>query len=276
MSRLLSAGFTRLWKNALFWAGIFLTAGFMIFVMLLNYRDMAKYDIHYTVDTFFSGYFMFVGVFTAIFTPLFLGTEYSDGVIRNKLVIGHSRIHIYLSSLIVCFVSTVLLCAACALAALALGVPLFGSPTIPLPQLMAYIGMGIMEVAAFSGIFTMITMLCPNKSASATLCTIGFFVMLFAAIYVMNRLEAPEFLEGYELAADGSIVQTEPYPNPHYLQSTARAVFTFLQDFLPTGQGFQLAAQHTAPRLLLPLYSLLITAGTTLAGILAFRKKDLK
>lgn len=276
MSRLLSAGFARLWKNSLFWAGVLLMSGWMILIMLVNYKDMSAYGIQYTSDVFLVGHFMFAGIFTAIFAPLFLGTEYSDGVIRNKLAIGHSRIHIYLSSLIVCFVSTLLVCAACALAALALGIPLFGFPANPLPQLLAYMGIGIMEAAALSGIFTMITMLCSNKAVSAILCTTGLFVLYFAAIYVMNRLEAPEFFENYyEMTVDGTILPGELLPNPSYLRGTARAVYTFFQDFLPTGQGFQVAAL-AEPRPILPLYSLLITAGTTLAGILVFRKKDLK
>lgn len=277
MSKLLSAGFARLWKSALFWGGVLLMTGFMVLVMLSNYRDMVKYDIHYLLDTFFSGCFMFIGIFTAVFAALFLGTEYSDGAIRNKLITGHSRTCLYLSNLIVCFVSSLIVCAACTLAVLFLGIPLFGPPTKPLPQLLALLGIGIMAVAAFSGIFTLVAMLCSRKSITTILCTLGFFALLFAAIYVMIRLEEPEMREGfYEMTVDGVIQQGEPYPNPHYLRGTARAIFTFFQDFLPTGQGFQLAQQNMVPRAILPLYSLLITAGTTIVGILIFRKKDLK
>lgn len=277
MSKLLSAGFARLWKSALFWGGVLLMTGFMALVMLSNYGNTLKYDIHYRSDTFFSGCFMFIGIFTAVFTALFLGTEYSDGAIRNKLVIGHSRTCLYLSGLILCFVSSLIVCAACTLAVLFLGIPLFGPPTKPLPQLLALLGTGFMVVAAFSGIFTMIAMLCTRKSITTILCTLGFFVLLFASMYVMLKLEEPEIHEGiYEITADGFIQQGEPYPNPYYLRGTARAIFTFFRDFLPTGQGFQLAQQNMPPRAILPLYSLLITVGTTIVGILIFRKKDLK
>ena len=41
-----------------------------------------------------------VGILISIFYSLFLGTEYNDGTIRNKLIVGHKRETIYLASFI--------------------------------------------------------------------------------------------------------------------------------------------------------------------------------
>ena len=48
---------------------------------------------------------MIHGVMLAAFVPLFLGADYSDGTIRNKLIAGHRRSGIYLSDLLVCLLS---------------------------------------------------------------------------------------------------------------------------------------------------------------------------
>lgn len=280
MNKLLSAGFSRLWKNKVFWGGVLLMSGFFVLVLLSNYREMLKYDepyrIAYTLDTFLSGCFMLIGCFTAIFTALFFGTEYSDGTIRNKLIVGHSRISVYLSSLVICYAASLLVCAAAVLVTLAVGVPMFGMPIQPFLVLQKF-AVGIVMTASFSGLFTLCAMLIHNKPILSVVCIIGFFVLLFIAIYIMNRLEAPELISGYELSVSGEIVPTNLEPNPQYLRGTTRAVYEFFQDFLPTGQGFQLAQSGalTHPWLLV-LYSGLIAIGTTLGGIILFRRKDLK
>ena len=79
MNKLLSAGFSRLWKNKVFWIGILLMSGMLIFVLVSNYRDMMRYSeearVGYIPDTFLPGCFMFIGCFTSGFAALFLGTE---------------------------------------------------------------------------------------------------------------------------------------------------------------------------------------------------------
>ncbi|MGY3662454.1 MAG: hypothetical protein ACXAHE_00930 [Roseburia sp. 1XD42-69] len=40
---------------------------------------------------------------------MFLGTDYSDGTIRNKLTVGHTRTNIYLANLIVTFAAGLLI-----------------------------------------------------------------------------------------------------------------------------------------------------------------------
>ena len=75
--------------------------------------------------------------------------------------------------------------------------------------------------------------------------------------------------------------------NPRYLTGTKRKIYEFLNDLLPVNQIMQLSdgasgkqlgedgemPDHTA---WFPLYSLGLIAVTTAAGILIFRKTDLK
>ena len=238
MNKLLSAGFSRLWKNKVFWGGVLLMPCLLVFVLVSNYRDMMHFSVEaraaYILDTFLPGCFMFIGCFTAIFAALFLGTEYSDGTIRNKLVVGHSRVVVYLSSLILCIVSSLLVCVATALVTLIAGIRLFG--------------------------------------------IIGFFTLLFISIYIMQRLEAPEFIESsFMMNVDGEIVQGDPFPNPAYLRGTARAVYEFFADFLPTSQSFRIVQSGALPHpWQLCFYSVLISVVSTLGGIFLFCKKDLK
>lgn len=281
MNKLLSAGFSRLWKNKFFWLGIILLPGFMAFALFSNYHDMKQYNFAFTIDGFLYGCFLLIGMFTSIFAALFLGTEYSDGTIRNKLVIGHSRTAVYLSSLAVCFVSSLLVCLTTIIITYALGIPLFGTPETPVLTTVQEYAYGVLMIAALSGIFTLLAMMITSKSVSAIICTVGIFALLFVSMYILKRLLAPEMIEyGHEVTFDGvadvSVIPLER-PNPRYLTGTARKVYEFFQDFLPTGQGMQLAQfgqlQHPLQAC---LCSLFVTAATTVGGILAFQKKNLK
>ena len=117
---------------------------------------------------------------------------------------------------------------------------------------------------------------CSKKSTSVVICLLGVFVLLFAAVYLNGRLDAPEFITGYEMSVNGQIVEAVPEPNPDYLTGTKRAVYQFLYDLLPTGQSLQYTMLNfTEPEKLMGLAAA-VCAVFTGAGAALFRRKDLK
>lgn len=279
MTKLLSAGFTRLFKNKLLWFGSIFLNGFFVFLVVNNYMSMNKHpDVYsYTSDYLLFAPFQIIGVFASCFTGMFLGTEYSDGTLRNKLIIGRSRTDVYLSNFILSFIASLFASAMAILATGTVGIMLFGAFQITLVQIIKYLGLGVLMLAAFAGIFTLISMLIPSKAAGSVICILAFFLLLIAATYVSARLDADEFLSpGYRISIDGVEQIGELIPNPWYLQGTARAVFEFFQDLLPTSQGSLLMAQRANRPAVMALCSLGITICTTVSGIFHFKKKDLK
>ena len=276
MNKLLSAGFARLWKNRVFWLEIIVMLLFFTAIMISNYQSVRDYGINYSLDGFFPGSFMIIGFFTAAFAAMFLGTEYSDGTIRNKLIMGHSRAAIYLSALVICFVSTILVCLSSMILIGAMGIPMFGLLTKPLINTLALIGTGIFIVAAYSAIFTMIAMLITSKPVTVIACVFVCMAMYFGSMTIGMKLEEPEIYPGYAWIENGETVSSLPHPNPNYLQGTKREIYEFIYDFLPAGQGFQLAKENTVLKARFPLFSLFITSSTTVGGILIFRRKDIK
>ena len=105
MSKLLSANFMRVKKNKPFWGCII----FMLFLgvslpiaqyMQVEELNQTRQEVYETVlDQQFFTFVMFIGLVASVFCGLFLGTEYSDGTIRNKVVVGHTRNGIYLANL---------------------------------------------------------------------------------------------------------------------------------------------------------------------------------
>jgi len=286
MRNLLSANFLRLWKSKTFWTAlaVFAVLGaasavgefrFQVSVGAdLSQPEVAQYKA--LLDRQFFQYASFIGILAATLISLFLGTEYSDGAIRNKIVAGRSRTAIYFAGLIVSFTASALCMAGYMLSCLAVGAPLLGWFTKPASLLVTATGGSVVMLAAFCAIFTFVAMNCSRKSTSVMICLLGVFCLLFAAAYLYSRLDAPEFIAGYEMSVNGQIVAAKPEPNPLFLQGLKRDIYQFLYDLMPTGQGIQYGSlSFTDPARLMTL-SLCVTVLSTAGGVALFRKKDLK
>lgn len=276
MNKLLSANFSRLRKDKLFWIGMVFMFGFGILLVVNQYKQHIKFDMEMVLDNAFFCYGIIIGILCAVFCSLFLGTEYSDGTIRNKLVVGHTRDSIYLSNLIVTTVASLLMCLSFIIAVSAFGIPIIGFLRTDLKAILMMLLGSILMVLAFCSIFTLISMLVQSKAIVAVISIIGVFILLLAASYIMTRLDAPEFYDGYVFTDSLGTSYTDQTPNPKFLEGTERTIYQFVLDFLPTGQGLQITSISALHLWQMPLYSLIITAFTTTVGVLFFRKKDIK
>ena len=106
MSRLFVSTFFRMLKKIVFW--ILLICMFAYGVYSAS-NAASEANGGFALDGCFFDFAPFMGLVAAILTSMFIGSEYSDGTIRNKLVVGHSRMRIYLANLIVCSVACVLI-----------------------------------------------------------------------------------------------------------------------------------------------------------------------
>lgn len=277
MSRLLSANFARLKKDKVFWLGIIFMFLFGCIIILKNYFDMITYHEYIPkLDELFFGYSSLLCILSAVFCSLYLGTEYNDGTIRNKLVVGHSRSAVYLSSLILCIAAGLLMLFAYIIPVLCLGIPLVGFFTESVGTVLYFFLTSLLLLTALSAIFTLLSMLNQNHACATAVAVVGIFTLLMLTIYISGRLNEPPFYEWYEYTDNLGKRITEKAPNPTYLEGTARKIYEFFLDFLPTGQALQIGGMSASHLWAMPLYSLLITVTTTAAGLLTFGKKDIK
>lgn len=279
MRKLFSANFTRLFKYKLFWTEIILAAIFGVFLNIDQYRQkVASPLLSYSLDKWLFVYSVVNGILAAVFCSMFLGTEYSNGTIRNKLIVGHSRYKIYLANLTVCSAVNLLICTAYLVFYCISGKLLIGKIDTSVSQVVTYVIISIILAITYTSIYTMLTMLLSSKAAASVVCIITFILLLFLAAYVKARLDESVFYEGYEFSINGVTEQGEQIPNPQYLEGNIRTLFEFFYDFLPTGQGAQLVTLNIPITHIwrLPMYSLLITVMTTFCGIFFFKRKNLK
>lgn len=272
MRKLLAANLARMRKMPLFWGILLLGIGFALFRVYTSYQD-AQIGYAVTTDEILFTYILMTGLVMAVFISLFLGTEYHDGVIRNKLIAGHSRTAIYLANLLTVSTACLLFTAAYILTALAVSIPVFGYPTLSAKVITATFLGTLMVSAAFCSLYTLVSMSFSHKATSAIVCILLFFAFLCASTFIAAMLDAPPEHPTYELVEGEFVSNMEP--NPKYLQGTKREIYAFLFDVLPTGQAVQYILM-TAKPLLLSLYSAGIVLFANGSGLLYFRRKDIK
>ena len=279
MTNLMISGSKRLLKNRAFQITAAVVAVVGLFEIFMMYRDsIIEMDTPYLDGGLFS--FAALGVFAlAAVVPLFVGSEYSDGTIRNKVVVGHRRGAVYLSMLVTSVIAETLLILVWTAAYLIPGVILMEHAHPLWVYLCLYLAV-FLELAVFSAIFTLLTMTLGNKAGSAVVCILFALLLVMQGIVVKTMLEEPE-LYGPEIiiSDDGEVSYGgEMEPNPNYIPegSPKRAFYNFLMDFMPGGQALQIAG-HTIDNLSkICLYDIGWLVVLTGAGVLIFRRKDLK
>lgn len=102
MRKLLRADFSRLFRDKVFLA----SCALMFFagggIPVIHFFDNMKNGERWMPDYACFAFGLFVPILLSFVTALFIGSGYSDGAVRNELIVGHLRRDIYLSGLIVC------------------------------------------------------------------------------------------------------------------------------------------------------------------------------
>lgn len=98
MTKLLRANFTRMFKDKVFWVCIIAAFCTGLVTSIVAAASEPSWLIKWGPKIIQR--FKEVPFFASVFASLFLGTEYSNGTLRNKLMIGSARADIYFSSLI--------------------------------------------------------------------------------------------------------------------------------------------------------------------------------
>ena len=280
MTKLLHAEFSRLIKTKLFWLGLLVMITVPLYGVGVRYYDfyIAQEAVWETADGLWFVGGMYIAVVVSVFVSLFIGTEFSDGTIRNKLTVGHSRNEIYLSNLITCTCVSLFYHIVYIAVLFGAGSLLLKSWETPLKILAVMTVLSLAAVVALAAVFTMLAMLIHNRSVGAVTAMLVAMAMLIAAITILNMLQAPAYIENnFVLSVNGEIVQGDPIPNPKYLNDAKREAYQHLLNIIPTGQLLQFGnLKYTDDMLYLPLYAVGITLVCTIIGVIIFRRKDIR
>ena len=186
MYKLLKANFFRLVKNKIFWGIVIITiliASFILLNTILNHQGEIKAGI----DNILIMYINFIGIFIAMFTSLFVGTEYSDGALRNKIVIGHSRKHIYFANMMTSIVVGICIELIYILIITIVGIPTLGTLQMSTEKFLFIVLDIIFIIIAYASIFTCVTLLYKKQIRfREEMRKVEYFLVAFLFLLITN------------------------------------------------------------------------------------------
>ena len=286
MYKLINANLFRLRKNIIFWLFIIIsicTDAFIIF----HYKSTIKLNETYinmvTLDEIINKFIVILGLFIAIFVSLFIGREYSDGIIRNKIVAGHSRTSIYLSNLATCVIVGIIVEIIHLAIILLVGTYIFGKLQMSVSKLILLIVSSTLIIVLYTSIYIFITMIFSEITISTVVC-----IFLFIAMYIISGsvsatvhatpYNTTSFIDEQGIEHVINMNTNFNYPSEVKVKF-ARAIYFSL----PTGNALELdyktfdkMNQVDSSIKLIPFYTSVSIIIVNVMGIYLFNKKELK
>ncbi|MCM1505979.1 MAG: ABC transporter permease [Ruminococcus flavefaciens] len=285
MSKLISANFARLFKSVVFRLYMIFSVGMSAFIILMRYIDyhnnMEYYaklpEEYHTIDGVAFVGMLYIIFAVSIFIGNFVGTEYSDGTIRNKLIVGHKRSNIYLANLVVCSAGSLMGAFAHILVNFTVGTALCGiSSAVTVKQTAQIILYIAVTLIASTAIMVMITMLVKSKAGSSVSVLAMTMIMFFVMLILSNKLSESEYYNGMKYNPETQQLEEVHEKNPSYITGTKRKVYQAVYDAIPVSHLYEYAQYSSDNAKKYICYDGAWLVVTTALGIVLFRKKDLK
>lgn len=280
MRKLLSANFSRLWRSKIFWVleAISFAIGIFVYTLVaINTQNLGQGWLEYNAHAYFYLPFLYIAAVIAVFACFYIGTEHSDGTLRNKLIVGHSRTGIYLSYYFTTATVALLLVAAYYLTIPLVGLPFSGSAVISCVELQPWRIMNYaFVIIEYTAMFVLLSILDSNKARNVIISLLVAFSVIIIGMMLYGRLSQPEFVNHVVVLPDGGIELKQGAANSKYLSGSIRTVVEWFTLILPSGSVMLSLDRNLGFDWRNPVISVVLIAFLNAIGIQLFKKKDIK
>ena len=275
MRKLITASFSRLWKEKIFWFVFLIMSIGSVCYNWIGYNEATKAQI--CVEDMIFCMLPMSGFVFALFISMRLGTEYEEHTIRNKFIVGYTRTQVYFAESITCMVASMILLGIMLLVSTSFGLLLSLEFQSSWHELVLLIFCCVLIASVFSAMFTAISMNVGSKAASLVVSIVFLFAILLVASFCINALaEEPMTYSNVVITAEDGVQFGDLIENSAYIDGTQRTVYELIADILPTGQTIQLNNLEFERATRWPVFSLMMLVIATVAGYIPFRKRDIR
>lgn len=279
MNSLLRSDFRRMCRSKLLYLGMIAVVMFMAYALVNNIYYMSFMpSLKLPLDNLIFAGTSVIKFSMAVFTCFFVGTDYSDGTIRNKIMGGHSRFSIYMSYFVTTTMASLIMILIGSLVILAIGSIWMGgftaNPAIIVPQVLCC----ILSIVSLNALILLIAVLVPSRAISVTVCLLLAIMLGTTSTTLLNKLMEEPTIPAFTYYDEEGILQVVPErENPRYVSGTERIIVQTCYDAIPTSQMNQYGYDELPENILLfPIYSLAFISIYSTTGLLFFKRKDLK
>lgn len=282
MLKLLKANLSRLFKSGVFRLAEFVAVGYPVFILVVKYFESEKSGESgdYIMDTVPLMLSMFLPFIMAVVVGLYVGTEYHDGTMRNKIIVGHNRGTIYLANLLTAFITDAVVFISSAATGTVLGTFLFKAPSFSFATYAKAIGVLTLAGCAFSAIYMAISMCVQSKATGVVTVMILSIALFMTSMTMYYQLQEPEYNEAYSYVSEatGETIEHPRSKNPRYLEGTKRKVYQTVFELIPYTQTITVTNSVKLPEkpYKYPLCSCGWIVVSTAVGMFIFKKRNLK
>ena len=275
MRKLITASFSRLWKEKIFWFAFLIMSFGTVCYNWIGYNEATKAQI--CVEDMIFCMLPMSGFVFALFISMRLGTEFEEHTIRNKFIVGYSRTQVYFAEYINCMVASMILLGIMLLVSTSFGLLLSLEFQSSWHELVLLIFCCVLISSVFSAMFTAISMNVGSKAASLVVSIVFLFAILLVASFCIDALaEEPMTYSNIVITVEDGVQFGDLIENSAYIDGTQRTVYELIADILPTGQTIQLNNLDFERAARWPVFSLIMLIIATVAGYLPFRKRDIR
>lgn len=254
MNKLLKIMGCRMIRDKAFLIAVTVTLVLSLYISLTNapvMAEWAKTDPNVSLEDCYYNLVPLLGLVYASFVSLFLSSEYSDGTLRNKLIAGHSRTAVLMSFFLISFAGCLIITFAWLIGSLP-GLFYFDGFSFGWKMYAVNACVALCCALLYAAVFTMMSLLVPNKMFSAVASLVLWFIMLFAGSSIVNIISASD-IDGINLI-----------------------ILNAFSHVLPTCPAIQMSNNEYGNSLIDIIPMLVLTVIVLFAGSAAFKKKDLK
>lgn len=205
-----------------------------------NFLKMPEAGQEYSIFSFA----IFIPMFSAPFTAVILGGEFSDNTVRNKIISGRTKTEAYFSYVAVSAIAAAAMCLLSASAHFVVGLPLLGMIRISCAEFALLFAAGMLSTVTVTVLTAVITLCTHSRAAAAAVCTVAVVFMISSCADIDLKLKEKEYLNVSNLEILDIYGADPPpedllIPNAEYPAPEERKRLELLYDLLPGGAAVQ-------------------------------------
>lgn len=276
MINLLKANFYKLKKSKVIWISSIFSVVVAYYFLQQSYKMKVDYGSLIDVSGLIFKYIPLFSLIIVIFTSIFLSFEYQNGYVKNKIIVGHKRIKIYISNLITVFVIGVFNYLIYVMIVGLGGYWLLGSFRIDLDLLLKLINL-ILIILGSATITNFIIMIIDNEILSPVLNIIITFILFVLCFFLLSCLSETKYMHGTEpFYFEEKEQPIKDLENPKYIKGIKRKIYIAITNTLPVGQALEVSRNEKMNLSLLIVNSIGFNIVLNGIGIYIFKYKDLR